>query len=218
MATEVITQSPDLSGAFSTLVVLGNGCLSSALLCMDHNWNARGWQAVDDDEPEDLGALAMSCAFSTGNEVIYLFGSLSREPESVATALPPQVSDLLIFCPLVPLRKTTNGFQGLTPQEWSAIVVPVSVVPDQPTILSSFAPKEDYDDIDEDSLLDSDESGAREDCWSDVDDSGDEENIQLVAPSGSNLQPAEEDDCEGSEAEEDEVVSDDFSMDEYENE
>lgn len=205
----VDSTTADDSNTISTLVVLGNGSLSSALVSMDHEWSAQGWQMTDDDDcgREDLGRLAMSCAFANGSDVIYLFGSMTREPEAVATALPSQVTDLLIFCPLVPLRKTQHGFQGLTVQEWNTLIVP-DAVPGQPTIMSSFANKGGEEDDIEDDQQSLDSGSIDDGCWSD--DSGDDdERAATTLPADQAV--VEEDLDEENDSEENE---DEFSVDE----
>lgn len=120
----------------STLVVMSDGSMRHTTVAMDHDWVLSG--------DDSLGRMALSCAFPVGSEVVYIFGSLQRDPETVAQILPSAVADLLIFCPFVPLRKTDNGFQGISTQEWTELLVPVKSL-DQPTAMSSLfeTPEED---------------------------------------------------------------------------
>ncbi len=200
----------DDSNTISTLVVLRDGCLSSALVSMDNQWSAHGWLMTkrDDDcgHEESLGRLAMSCAFSSGSDVIYIFGSSTRNPEAVATDLPSQVEDLLIFCPLVPMRKTKCGFQGLTAQEWSTLIVPAAI-PEQPTITSSFTNRGDGDD---DMFGDEDQQSLGSGCLVDdesVDESLDDEIVAIAAPTVEEEDLYDEDDSENEEDGGDDVFS-----------
>ncbi len=112
------------------------GALTRAPLRMDAAWNLCVGGC---DRP-----LGLACVFPWGDEAMYLFSA--RDREEVVEALPKPVEELLLFAPLVPLRRRGANFQGLTDQEWEALVV--TEMADRPTCASlapAAAPRDDED-------------------------------------------------------------------------
>jgi hypothetical protein len=110
-----------------TISIGPSGVATPERISMDSKWNI----TISGRNPSELSLV---CVFPWGEDAMYLFGSLDHSQTPVE-GLPRHVSELLIFSPLVALRRLPLGFQGLTSMEWEDLVV--TEIKDQPTCISA---------------------------------------------------------------------------------
>ena len=91
---------------------------AEAQVQLDGRWN------MTISTPGRAAAAARLHAVMTdgAEDLIYLFAG-APGPAPVGD-VPPQLQELLLFPPLVPLRKRPRGFQGLRYGEWLGLVTP----------------------------------------------------------------------------------------------
>jgi hypothetical protein len=101
-------------------ISIGPSCgeITQRSITMDAHWLV----TMTTGQQQQPMKLALVAAFPWKESAIYLFGSLDRSGPPVE-GLPHLVSELLIFSPLVALRRLPLGFQGLTTSEWEELVL-----------------------------------------------------------------------------------------------
>lgn len=67
--------------------------------------------------------LGLQTIMTHGKPVYYIFANSPSEGGVPVADLPECLRELLLFTPLVPLRRTATGFQGLRIDQWSALLV-----------------------------------------------------------------------------------------------
>ena len=85
---------------------------------LDEDWK----MSLQTGEKNPLG---LTCVFCANGDLIYVFSNYPFAPNAVAARqLPPSISELLLFEPIVPLRLTNQGFQALHASEWGKLTDP----------------------------------------------------------------------------------------------
>ena len=114
--------------------------------------------------------------------LIYMFSDIYSPGATAIEKLPAMVRELLLFSPLLPLRKTPDGFQAISPEEWTEIT---SVKDESSAALAISSARESvvsppFDDrvsaTDSSSIgdvdIDDDTDKAEDECGCDVEDQG----------------------------------------------
>lgn len=103
--------------ALETIAIDSQGAAHTVGISMSPSWDIQAYS-----NGQAIANLSLSCVFPWGQDVIYLFSSLSRD-ETPLELLPSPVSEVLLFPPVIPLKWQQGGFQALYSAEWEALVI-----------------------------------------------------------------------------------------------
>ena len=175
LVSRIVTMSLD-----HALVIGAQDVISSANIMLDSTWTTL--QVVPEGGDTKV-AVYLKTAFKYASSVLYIFGRDDVDAQCAVTP-PSAVKEIMLFAPVVPLRRTCEGFQALTESEWKDVMMPMreQVSSAQPIVANT---EECLSvavwDGEEDSLSDlSRESASQDDL---LDEATDEESYGEATPS-----------------------------------